>query len=1834
MKFLTLRTLVLSILLISGLSYALAQNNSLNFFPGDYVSVSNPADFNVGASTDFSIEAVIKTTFNGSQRRCIFSKMVDNFDPNQAITGYQLWAWDGNLQLEWFENGNGPFTISGTTNISDAQCHHVAVVVDRSAQNAKLYVDGVLEADVTDTRYGLDIDNIAPVYIGRDRTAGGAFYWYGDLDEVAFFKRVRTNSEIAQSALSEISATEADLTGYWKFNSGVDGADNTGVTTATDETGGNDGTLINFDLTGTQVVTNAPDGVPGSPPVVAGTWKTTPCGLLPAPPPGGGQNNALNFLQGDYIAVDNPDDFEVGANTDFTIQAVVKTTFNANNQRRCIFSKMVDNFDPNQAITGYQLWAWDGKLALEWYENGNGPFFIASTTDITDAQCHHVAVVVDRNAQNAKLYVDGVLEADVTDTRYGLDIDNIAPVYIGRDRTGSGGFYWYGDMDEVAFFNSARTASEISQSSTNALSGTESGLIGYWKLDSGVDGADNTGIITAIDETGGNNGTLINFDLTGTEVVTNAPDGVPGSPPVVTGTWKTSPCGLLPPSPPQENVLNFAADDYILVNNPTDFEVGTSTDFTIEAIVKTTFNGPTQRRCIFSKMVDNFDPNQAITGYQLWAWDGKLALEWFENGNGPFYISSNTTISDGECHHVAVVVDRSAQNAKLYVDGVLETDVTDTRYGIDIDNIAPVYIGRDRTAGGAFYWYGDLDEVAFFAATRTTAEIAQSVTTPLTGSETGLIGYWKFDSGVDGADNTGVTTAIDETGGNNGTLINFDLTGTQVVTNAPDGVPGSPPVVVGTWKSNTCSLSAPPPPAPTESVQSGAWDDPNTWGPGGVPTPDTDVMIGNGNTVTLPVAATQVAKSVCVMPSSALVVPATAALTITGSHPIPNSATGETAALLSEGITNVGGTLNIAPDPAGPLPTKGLVSNGVMAIAENAEVNIDNVTDVALETGPNSETDNEGDINIGLQSTSEFEQAMDTKGNFRHKKGSLTISKKAKKGVKYTKQFDNSSRMVFVPNTPPQTLLAALQYQLIFVNTMSTSNTIFSFELGATIEGSGTIGSVGFVSNGGELIAGNSPGIIGFDAAVDLSPSPFIMEVDAPVEPALDYDQISVAGDLTLGSTLDVAINYAPTNGDVVTLVEATSITGQFSAITSAVPLAPEWELKYNFPNTGQVSLAYIVDADDDGIPDDQDNCPAIANANQLDTDGDLDGDACDDDDDNDGVLDVNDLDPLDAFVCADSDGDGCDDCSSGTNDPNNDGADNDSDGVCDAGDPDDDNDGIADVNDLDPFDPFVCADSDGDTCDDCASGTNDPNNDGTDTDADGLCDTGDLDDDEDGILDADEIACGSDPLDAGSTCEVCDGQDNDGDGQTDEDAGCTGPTYCTSAGQNSSSEWIDRVRVGGLLDNTSGNDGGYGDYTGTVIDLGIGTSEYFQLTPGFSNGYYKEKWRVWIDYNHDGDFDDAGERIFQRGGTGTVKGWITIPTTVTPGPTRMRVSMRFKKNPQPCQTLPYGEVEDYTVNLVNPACDPLPANWYSQDIGYANYTGSACYDANTGEYTISSSGADIYGAVDKFHFAYTELCGDGEIIAKVNDIKATGSYALAGVMFRKNLNKKSKYAGMLKRPNGKVLFQSRYQYAGFTGSGQSSGAVPGWIRVTRIGNTFTGYKSTDGANWTPTYTSTVSMPSCVKVGLAVSSYNTQLVNASLFDNVQVNSLANARLANNDLSIEEIREMLNPNGARPADGSTQEEDAQLTIDEELEGVAVAVFPNPASNWINVRFDDPGNREDASYQLYDTHGRVIQTGTLDVSLIDQIRIEELPEGVYMIRITHQEIVSEHTIVKME
>ncbi len=146
--------------------------------------------------------------------------------------------------------------------------------------------------------------------------------------------------------------------------------------------------------------------------------------------------------------------------------------------------------------------------------------------------------------------------------------------------------------------------------------------------------------------------------------------------------------------------------------------------------------------------------------------------------------------------------------------------------------------------------------------------------------------------------------------------------------------------------------------------------------------------------------------------------------------------------------------------------------------------------------------------------------------------------------------------------------------------------------------------------------------------------------------------------------------------------------------------------------------------------------------------------------------------------------------------------------------------------------------------------------------------------------------------------------------------------TYCSSNGNSTSDEWISSVSIGDLS-NSSGNNNGYADFTAQTMNTSAGASVSFNLSPGFTSGLfglnsYPEYWRIWIDYNKDGDFDDAGELAFDAGGTSesSVSGSFTIPAGVSSGTTRMRVSMKYNGAPGSCESFSYGEVEDYTVSI------------------------------------------------------------------------------------------------------------------------------------------------------------------------------------------------------------------------------------------------------------------------------------------------------------------------------
>jgi len=143
---------------------------------------------------------------------------------------------------------------------------------------------------------------------------------------------------------------------------------------------------------------------------------------------------------------------------------------------------------------------------------------------------------------------------------------------------------------------------------------------------------------------------------------------------------------------------------------------------------------------------------------------------------------------------------------------------------------------------------------------------------------------------------------------------------------------------------------------------------------------------------------------------------------------------------------------------------------------------------------------------------------------------------------------------------------------------------------------------------------------------------------------------------------------------------------------------------------------------------------------------------------------------------------------------------------------------------------------------------------------------------------------------------------------------------YCASQGNTYSMEWIARVQVGSL-DNASGA-AGYTDFTGITVNLTGGNNAGVTLTPGFSGSTYTEYWKIWIDYNGDHDFLDAGEEEFSGSGTSTVSGSFAVNTGVNIT-TRMRVSMKYNAAPTSCETFTYGEVEDYTANISSGASQP-----------------------------------------------------------------------------------------------------------------------------------------------------------------------------------------------------------------------------------------------------------------------------------------------------------------------
>lgn len=139
--------------------------------------------------------------------------------------------------------------------------------------------------------------------------------------------------------------------------------------------------------------------------------------------------------------------------------------------------------------------------------------------------------------------------------------------------------------------------------------------------------------------------------------------------------------------------------------------------------------------------------------------------------------------------------------------------------------------------------------------------------------------------------------------------------------------------------------------------------------------------------------------------------------------------------------------------------------------------------------------------------------------------------------------------------------------------------------------------------------------------------------------------------------------------------------------------------------------------------------------------------------------------------------------------------------------------------------------------------------------------------------------------------------------------------SYCASQGNSTADEKIGKV-VFGSINNTSTGTAGYENFTSLSTSVNKSSAYTITITPSWTSTKYSEGYAVFIDYNQDGDFTDAGETVWTKTASTTtpVSGSITIPATALSGSTRMRVSMKYNGVPTYCEAFSYGQVEDYTV--------------------------------------------------------------------------------------------------------------------------------------------------------------------------------------------------------------------------------------------------------------------------------------------------------------------------------
>jgi len=210
-------------------------------------------------------------------------------------------------------------------------------------------------------------------------------------------------------------------------------------------------------------------------------------------------NNALRFDGvDDYVATSPVNAFNNIGTGNFTIEARI----NASSTNTKSYPAIVSNRPSNSGIILFINTGSDPSASGKLWANINGINYPCSNSPkLTDDACHHVALT--REGSTLKFYIDGTLNTSrPVDPYVQASLSSTAGIRIGHDYGNSSETNFKGDISEVRLWSYARSATEIANNQFKSLSGGESNLVGYWRLNEGTGQTAYSSIYTATTQHG------------------------------------------------------------------------------------------------------------------------------------------------------------------------------------------------------------------------------------------------------------------------------------------------------------------------------------------------------------------------------------------------------------------------------------------------------------------------------------------------------------------------------------------------------------------------------------------------------------------------------------------------------------------------------------------------------------------------------------------------------------------------------------------------------------------------------------------------------------------------------------------------------------------------------------------------------------------------------------------------------------------------------------------------------------------------------------------------------------------------------------------------------------------------------------------------------------------------------------------------------------------------------------------------------------------------------------------------------------------------------------